>query len=147
MRKSFCCLVINFRPFFLGLFVDSSAIISNLLPTHWKYEAFFLYLHRRKKYQKNCEQRATKGQLFSESIYEVIVSPKIGTKNYSLHRAQFFVRILGETMTSLINSEINWPLLIELLFGHSNPVEHEYEHFLWRMIWKRALLTTANPCT
>ena len=49
-----------------------------------------------------------KGQLISESIYEVIVSHKIRTKNcqdfcpqYTGQKSwQFFVRILGETMTS-----------------------------------------------
>ena len=49
-----------------------------------------------------------KGQTISEWIYEVIVSPKIRTKNcqdfcphYTGQKSwQFFVRILGETMTS-----------------------------------------------
>ena len=49
-----------------------------------------------------------KGQLISEWIYEVIVSPKIRTKHcqdlcphYTGQKSwQFFVRILGETMTS-----------------------------------------------
>ena len=50
-----------------------------------------------------------KGQLISEWIYKWIVSPKIGTKNcqdfcthYTGQKSwQFFVRILGETMTQL----------------------------------------------
>ena len=50
----------------------------------------------------------SKAQLISEWIYEVIVSPKIQTKNcqdfcphYTGQKSwQFFVRILGETMTS-----------------------------------------------
>ena len=49
-----------------------------------------------------------KDQFFSELIYEVIVSPKIQTKNgqdfchhYTGQKSwQFLVRILGETMTS-----------------------------------------------
>ena len=60
-----------------------------------------------------------KGQLISESINEVIVSPKIRSKNcqdfcphYTGQKSwQFFVRILGETMTSYIHSENNWPLV------------------------------------
>ena len=57
-----------------------------------------------------CTQQAGrhKGQLISEWIYQVIVSPKIQTKNcqdFCPHYTgqkfwQFFVRILGETMTS-----------------------------------------------
>ena len=50
----------------------------------------------------------TKGQIISEWSYEVIVSPKIWTKNcqdfcphYTGQKSwQFFVHILGETMTS-----------------------------------------------
>ena len=53
-------------------------------------------------------QAASKGQTISEWIYEVIVSPKIRTKHcqdfcphYTGQKSwQFFVRILGETMTS-----------------------------------------------
>ena len=59
-----------------------------------------------------------KGQLISEWMYELIVSPKIRTKNcqdicpHSTGQKawQLFVRILGETMTSQIHSEIVWPL-------------------------------------
>ena len=86
-----------------------------------------------------------KGQIKSEWIYEVIVTPKMQTKNYKdfcpskqtriiakqtayFHQKitkksatilvclvgqkslQFFVCILGETMTSWINSEFKWPL-------------------------------------
>ena len=60
----------------------------------------------------------SKGQLNSEWIYEVIVSPKIPTKNYrdswpgSLleGRAEISV-ILEEIMTSSIHSEFDWPFL------------------------------------
>ena len=60
----------------------------------------------------------SKGQLISEWIYEVIVSPKIWMKNcqdfcphYTGQKSwQFFVCILGETITSKIHSEIFWPL-------------------------------------
>ena len=54
-------------------------------------------------------QNFTKGQLFSEWIHEVIVSPKIRMKNcqdfcpHTQHRQKswkIFVHILGETMTS-----------------------------------------------
>ena len=64
---------------------------------------------------------ATKGQLISEWIYEVIVSPKIQTKNcqdfccphYTGQISwQFFFHILGETMTSSIYSENSWPLVV-----------------------------------
>ena len=49
-----------------------------------------------------------KGQTISEWIYEVIVSPKIQTKNcqdfcphYTGQKSwHFFIRVLGETMTS-----------------------------------------------
>ena len=59
-----------------------------------------------------------KGQTISEWIVEVIISPKIWTKNcqdfcpyYTGQKSwQFFVRILRKTMTSYIHSEINWPL-------------------------------------
>ena len=60
----------------------------------------------------------TKGQLISEWSHEVIVSSKIRTKNcqsfcphYKGQKSwQVFVHILGQTITSLIHSENNWPL-------------------------------------
>ena len=63
----------------------------------------------------------SKGQTISEWICEVIVSPKIRTNNcqdfcpvlWGQISWQFFVRILGETMSSYIHSEINWPLTYE----------------------------------
>ena len=63
-----------------------------------------------------------KGQLISEWMYELIVSPKIRTKNcqdicpHSTGQKswQLFVRILGETMTSQIHSEIVWPLDLDI---------------------------------
>ena len=63
-----------------------------------------------------------KGQLISEWIYDLIVSPKIWTKNcqdfcppYTGQKSwQFFICILGETMTSKIHSEIDWPLVVKI---------------------------------
>ena len=62
-----------------------------------------------------------KGQLNSEWIYEVIISPKMPTKNFKYFcpgsllegrvgqkSLKFLVGILGEMMTSLIHSEFNW---------------------------------------
>ena len=57
---------------------------------------------------KKFGQKMAKGQLFSGWIYEVIVSPKMWTRNYQdfcphytgQKSCQFFVRIFGETMTS-----------------------------------------------
>ena len=74
-------------------------------------------------FTETMTQISTKGQLISEWIYEVIVSPKIWTKNcqdfyphYTGQKSwQFFVCILGETMTSYIHSEIYWPLLMYAL--------------------------------
>ena len=62
----------------------------------------------------------TKGQSISEWIFEVIVSPKIQMKNcqdfcphYTGQKSwRSFIHILGETMTSKIHSEIDWPLKI-----------------------------------
>ena len=70
--------------------------------------------------------RFAKGPLISEWIYEVIVSPKIRTKNcqdfcphYTGQKSwQFFVCILEETMTSWIHSENNWPLSTVLIHGN-----------------------------
>ena len=60
----------------------------------------------------------TKGQLISEWIFKVTISPKIRTKNcqdFCPHCTgqkswQIFVHILGETMTLWIHSDIVWPL-------------------------------------
>ena len=70
-------------------------------------------------------KRLDKSQLISEWIYEVIVSPKKWTKNcqdfcphYKGKKSwQFFDRILGETMTSWIHSENNWPLVCTRLLS------------------------------
>ena len=61
-----------------------------------------------------------KGRLNSEWIFEVIISPKIPTKNVTdffpervgQKSEKFLVGILGETMISSIHSEFNWPLKI-----------------------------------
>ena len=76
-----------------------------------------------KFWTKSCKHQITKGQLISEWIYKVTVFPKIRTKNcqdFCPHYTgqiswQFFVRILGETMTSWSHSEKNWPLDYENL--------------------------------
>ena len=60
----------------------------------------------------------TKGQLNLEWIYEVIVSPKMPTKNFpdfcptlsGQKSGKILVGILGQMMTSQIHSESNWPL-------------------------------------
>ena len=80
-----------------------------------------IFLAQLKLLGKDFEM-VTKGQLNSEWIYEVIVSPKIPTKNlkdfcpgslleWRAEFLKFLVGILGQTMTSWIHSEFNWPLV------------------------------------
>ena len=74
----------------------------------WRRVMFFENVYFRVFYFRYDNRFYPKGHLISEWIYEVIVSPKIRTKNcqdfcphYTRQKSwQLFVRILGETMTS-----------------------------------------------
>ena len=83
-------------------------IVSSILEESAKDETTVVSTVRTKEHDKKKE--SSKGQWISEWIYEAIVSPKIWTKHcpdYTGQKSwQFFVRIYGETMTSLTHSEI-----------------------------------------
>ena len=96
-------------------FIVASLVAENGAP---KKSAFRFFFFNILLFSQAVLTFGVKGQFISECLYEVIVSPKVRTKNrqyfcphYIGQKSwQFFVRTLGETMTSETHSEIVWPL-------------------------------------
>ena len=95
--------------FQVGLFLLLMYLNNYLNENLMKFRYVFLKDHENMKQSFTFE--ATKGQLNSEWIYEVIVSPKMPTKNYrDICQLPVQIFVIFGWYFRRMHSEFNWPL-------------------------------------